>query len=261
MNHCAEGVVEMQTGLSEEKTLLENYAANYITSDDSSQQRLMRHLEMRVFKPYVNRGRALELGCEIGYMSELIAPLVDQLDIVDASELFLDRTRARNIPNARFFCSLFEEYVAEQPYEAVFASHVLEHLLDVQQVLKQVKAQMSPTGYLLVAVPNARAMSRQLARHMGLINDLYELTPNDLRGGHRRVYDRVTLNRELETAGFDVVALGGIFFKPLADFQMDKMIDSGILGEPQLEGLYRMGNEYPDMCADVYAIARPRAQA
>lgn len=248
-----------KTDLGTEKTLLENYAANYITSDDSSQQRLMRQLEIRVFRQYVDRGRALELGCEIGYMSELIAPLVDQLDIVDASERFLERTRARGIPNARFFCSLFEEYAAEQPYDAVFASHVLEHLLDVQQVLHRIRGLMSPKGHLLVAVPNARAMSRQLARHMGLIGDLYDLTPNDLRGGHRRVYDRVTLNRELEAAGFEVVAQGGIFFKPLADFQMDKMIDSGILGEPQLEGLYRMGHEYPDMCADVFAVARPKA--
>ncbi|MDD2702125.1 MAG: class I SAM-dependent methyltransferase [Sideroxydans sp.] len=247
------------TDLSHEKAMLEKYAADYITSDDSSQQRLMRQLEIRVFSQHMNRGRALELGCEIGYMSELLSPLVGQLDIVDASERFLERTRARGLPNAAFHCSLFEEYQSPQPYDSVFASHVLEHLLDVQQVLQMVKRVLKPSGLLFVAVPNARAQSRQLARHMGLIDSLYDLTPNDLRGGHRRVYDRVTLNRELESAGFEIIAQGGIFFKPFADFQMDKLIDSGILGEPQLEGLYRMGHEYPDMCADVYAIARPKA--
>ena len=113
------------TELKDEKALLESYASNYITSDDSSQQRLMRHLEVRVFKPYVDRGRALELGCEIGFMSELLAPMVDELDIVDASDLFLARTRARGIPNAKYFCSLFEEYSAERPYDSVIASHVL----------------------------------------------------------------------------------------------------------------------------------------
>lgn len=244
--------------LNDEKVLLEKYASNYITSDDSSQQRLMRQLEVRVFSQHMNRGRVLELGCEIGYMSELISPLVEQLDIVDASEQFLEQTKSRALPNARYFCSLFEEYAAESPYDAVFASHVLEHLMDVQQVLKVVKKSLLPEGFLFVAVPNARAMSRQLARHMGLIDSLYDLTPNDLRGGHRRVYDQVTLNRELESAGFDVIAQGGIFFKPFADFQMDKLIDLDVLGEPQLEGLYRMGYEYPDMCADVYAIARPK---
>lgn len=244
--------------LETEKKLLENYASNYITSDDSSQQRLMRHLEIRVFSQYMNRGRALELGCEIGYMSELLAPLVDQLDIVDASQLFLERTKARAIPNTRYFCSLFEEYKADCAYDAVFASHVLEHLLNVQEVLGMVRQSLAPQGLLFVAVPNARALSRQLARHMGLIDSLYDLTPNDLRGGHRRVYDQVTLRRDLEQAGFEIVVQGGILFKPFADFQMDKLIDTGILGEPQLEGLYRMGYEYPDMCADVYAIARAR---
>ena len=97
-----------QIELSNEKAMLEKYASDYITSDDSSQQRLMRHLEIRIFSQYMSRGKALELGCEIGYMSELIALLVDQLDIVDASESFLERTKARSIPNSLYFCSLFE---------------------------------------------------------------------------------------------------------------------------------------------------------
>lgn len=245
-----------QVELSNEKVMLEKYAADYITSDDSSQQRLMRDLEIRVFSQYINRGKALELGCEIGYMSELISPLVDQLDIVDASQSFLERTKARSIPNARYFCSLFEEYKSDCNYDSVFASHVLEHLFDVQQVLKMVRNSLASNGLLCVAVPNARALSRQLARQMGLISSLYDLTPNDLRGGHRRVYDQVTLRRELELAGFEIVVQGGIFFKPFADFQMDKLIDTEILGEPQLEGLFNLGYEYPDMCADVYAVAR-----
>lgn len=244
--------------LATEKSLLEKYASNYITSDDSSQQRLMRELEIRVFKQFINRGKALELGCEIGYMSELVSPLVDQLDIVDASEEFLKKTKARGIKNAQYFCSLFEEFKPQHHYDSVIASHVLEHLLDVQTVLKMVRSALSENGLLFVAVPNARALSRQLARHMGLIGSLYDLTPNDLRGGHRRVYDRVTLNREIETANFEIVAQGGIFFKYLADFQMDKMIDTGILGKSQLEGLFSLGNEYPDMCADIYVIARPK---
>jgi 2-polyprenyl-3-methyl-5-hydroxy-6-metoxy-1,4-benzoquinol methylase len=239
-----------------ERQLIEGYAANYITSNDSSQQRLMRALEIRTFRPYVTGGSSLELGCEIGYMSELIAALVDHLDIVDGSAEFLKQTEQRNIPNAKCHRCLFEEFQPKKHYDSVFASHVLEHLLDVPRVLRVVSQALSPQGCFFVAVPNARALSRQLARHMGLIDSLYSLTPNDLRGGHRRVYDRVSLNRELEAAGFEIVAQGGIFFKFLADFQMDQLIDSGILGEEQCEGLYKLGHEYPDMCADIYAIAR-----
>ena len=241
-----------------EKKLIENYASDYITSNDSSQQRLMRELEIRTFKPYMDRGRSLELGCEIGYMSELIAPLVDCLDVVDGSEEFIQQAKKRNIPNANYHCCLFEDLQPTHRYDSIFASHILEHLLDVPVVLNIVKNALTPKGCLFVAVPNARALSRQLARHMGLIDSLYSLTPNDLRGGHRRVYDRVSLNRELEAAGFEIIAQGGILFKFLADFQMDKMIDSGILGKEQCEGLFKLGHEYPDMCADIYAIARQK---
>jgi hypothetical protein len=37
---------------------------------------------------------------------------------------------------------------------------------------------------------------------------------------------------------------------------MDKLIDIGIVGAQQQEGLYRLGKEYPDLCADVYVTAR-----
>jgi 2-polyprenyl-3-methyl-5-hydroxy-6-metoxy-1,4-benzoquinol methylase len=241
-----------------EKKLIEDYASNYITSNDSSQQRLMRELEIRTFKPYLDRARALELGCEIGYMSELIAPLVDRLDVVDGSEEFIRQAKKRNIPNANYHCCLFEDFQPTHRYDSIFASHILEHLLDVPVVLNIARNALTPKGCLFVAVPNARALSRQLARHMGLIESLYSLTPNDLRGGHRRVYDRISLNRELEEAGFEIIAQGGILFKFLADFQMDKMIDSGILGKEQCEGLFKLGHEYPDMCADIYAIARQK---
>ena len=245
--------------LGSERLFVEGLAANYITSDDSSQLRLMRRLEVEVFQRYLAGGKALELGCEIGYMSELIAPVVDQLDIVDASHSFLEQVKRRAIPNARYFCSLFEEFQPDCQYDAVFASHVLEHLFDVQRVLSLVTESLTATGRFFVAVPNARAMSRQLARHMGIIDSLYELTENDLRGGHRRVYDHMTLRRELEAAGLEIITQGGIFFKPFADFQLDQLLDMGFLGDAQIEGLRKLGDEYPDMCADIYAVCRKKS--
>ncbi|MBI5134904.1 class I SAM-dependent methyltransferase [Candidatus Uhrbacteria bacterium] len=241
---------------SKEKKLLESYVPKYITSNDSSQQRLMRELAIRTFKPYLHGGRSMELGCEIGYMSELIARIVDHLDIVEGSEEFIERAKKRAIPNASYYYSLFEDFQPEPAYDSVFASHVLEHLYNVPLVLEMVKKALKPQGVFLVTVPNARALSRQLARHMGLITNLSDLTPNDLKGGHRRVYDLVSLKRELEYCGFEIITHGGILFKYLADFQMDQLIDLGILGKEQCDGLFSLGQEYPDMCADIYAVAR-----
>ena len=91
---------------------------------------------------------------------------------------------------------------------------------------------------------------------MGLIPDLKELTQNDFDHGHRRVYDRVSLNRDIENCGFTAIAQGGIMLKLLADFQMDRLINMGILQKPQISGLYKLGFEYPDLCGSLYSICR-----
>jgi len=133
---------------------------------------------------------------------------------------------------------------------------VLEHVHDAVDFLKLAGKLLTDDGLLFVVVPNARAASRQLARHMRLLDDLFVLTPNDINHGHRRVYDRTLLNRDIEAAGLLQIGQGGLLLKLLADFQMDKLIESGVLGEPQLEGLYKMGLEYPDLAGSLFSICR-----
>jgi len=216
----------------------------------------MRQLVVRTFAPLVHRGRALELGCSDGYMTELISQLVDTLDVIEGSEEFLKEAERRNLQNVRFIHALFEEFKSDIFYDEVFATYVLEHVLDPNRVLRMIHSVLKPSGLLFVVVPNSNALSRQLAYHMGLIKDLKSLTENDLKHGHRRVYDRVSLNRDLTEAGFVSISQGGVFLKLLADFQMDKLIDSGILQEPQLEGLYSLGFEYPDLCGSLFSVCR-----
>jgi 2-polyprenyl-3-methyl-5-hydroxy-6-metoxy-1,4-benzoquinol methylase len=240
----------------DEKDFVQSLVSNYVTSDNSSQSRSMRNLLIRAFAPYLRQdGRALELGCEVGYMTQLISPLVKELQVVDASEEFLEAVKKRNLVNVSCYCSLFEDLTPEpKAYDYIFMSHVLEHLQDPDKILKMVHKALAPSGRLFVAVPNALALSRQLAQAMGLIDDLYALTPNDIRGGHRRVYDHRTLNLELVNNGFEIIESGGVFLKPFADFQLDEMIDRGLIGQSQIDGLYKLGFVYPEFCADCYAI-------
>ena len=44
--------------------------------------------------------------------------------------------------------------------------------------------------------------------------------------------------------------------KILADFQMDKLIDMGILGNEQLEGLHKLGLQYPDLSGSLFTVCR-----
>ena len=238
---------------AKEKEFLNTLYAAY-SLDEAPQTQTMRMLIARTFSPYIKGGTALELGCSDGYMTEMLATHVDQLDVVDASENFIEGVEKRALPNVNFFCSLFEEFDTTTRYDYVFASFILEHVLDVQPVLKTVGKLLKRDGRFFAVVPNARALSRQLASHMGLIPELTTLTENDLKFGHRRVYDRIHFNRDMDAAGFSTIAQGGIMLKILADFQLDRLIGDGFLQDEHIDGLYRLGLEYPDLCGALFSI-------
>ena len=243
--------------LSSETKFLESLFENYIKSSDSSYLRLMRELMIRKCVPYIPKNAiAVEFGCEIGYMTSLISPLVKHLDVIEGSESFMKEAKKRNLENVDFHLQLFEEFDAQDKYDCAFASHVIEHLIDPQAVLKAILKGLKPGGCLFITVPNARAASRQLAQRMGLLDDLYALTPNDVRGGHRRVYNKDQIWVHVELSGFTVVETSGILFKPFCDFQMDYLIDSGFLQTEHLEGLYELGKDFKSLCGDIFICAQ-----
>jgi SAM-dependent methyltransferase len=239
-----------------EMSFLESVTATYVTSE-SPQDKLIKSLAVRTFRPFIRPGgRGLEFGCCDGFMTSLIADCVAQLDVADGSRTFIEMAKKRVQSNVTFFHTLFEDFEPAAKYDYIFASYVLEHVADPVAFLARARALLNPAGLLFIVVPNATALSRQLARHMGIVSDLYALTPNDRNHGHRRVYDRPILNGDIERAGLTQVAQGGLLLKLLADFQMDKMIAAGILGDAQIDGLYKMGLEYPHLAGSLFCVCR-----
>ena len=42
--------------------------------------------------------------------------------------------------------------------------------------------------------------------------------------------------------------------KPFADFQMDEIIAGGTLKDTHFEGLFRLGQRYPELAAVIYSV-------
>lgn len=217
---------------------------------------LARGYTFQTFSPFMTQpdAQVLEIGCSNGLMTELIANSAAHVDVVEASLRFLEEAQARSLPNVAFHHGLAEDFESERKYDYIFATFVLTHIENLDRFFEKVTELMAPTGRLFVAVPNARVLSRQLALHMGLLEDLYKLTENDRNHGHCRAFDRVRLDRELESRGLNPIARGGILLKPLADFQMDKLIEASILSEEHFRGLYSLGVEYPELCGTIYSV-------
>jgi 2-polyprenyl-3-methyl-5-hydroxy-6-metoxy-1,4-benzoquinol methylase len=140
-------------------------------------------------------------------------------------------------------------------YHNIFMTHVLEHVENPVRVLKRVNNEwLASGGRFFLACPNANAASRQIAVKMNLIDCNHGRTTDEEAHGHIRTYSLDLLECHARNAGLKVIHRGGIFFKPLANFQIDKAKAAGIIDDAYLEGCYALGQVYPDLCASIYLI-------
>src|SRR6186713_2700241 len=147
----------------------------------------------------------------------------------------------------KFINSLFEEAALPRKYDNIILTHVLEHLDNPVSVMKRINDEwLSDKGRFFLVCPNANAPSRQIAVKMGLITHNNAITPAEKEHGHRITYTLDTLERDATAAGLKVVHRSGIFFKALANFQWDRLLNTDIISKEYLEGCYELGQQYPD---------------
>ena len=221
---------------------------------------VLRTFMLRSFIPFMGNpsGKsALEMGCYKGEFTEMLTQYFDDLTVIEASGELVDYTRRRVGDQVKFIHSTFETYnEGVNQFDYIFLMHTLEHLDNPVLILKKVKSWLKDDGILYLVCPNANAPSRQIAVKMGLITHNSAITPGEREHGHRSTYSLDTLEREAVFAGLNIVSRGGIFFKALANFQFDKLMGTDILSNEYLEGCYKLGMLYPDLCASIYLICK-----
>lgn len=236
-----------------EAELADNAERKYEYSFDDT---LRRYL-LRTFLTFGASGKALELGCYLGGFTSHLIPHFPDLTIVDGATSALETARRRHGETLQYREGMLETIeLPEKTFEAVFLVHVLEHVDDPVRVLTRISTWLTPTGKLYLAVPNALAASRQLATRMGIIDHNTSVTPGERAQGHRRTYTMDRLQRDAKNANLTIEASGGVFFKPLANFQFDKLLNTDIINSDYLEACYSLGMDYPELTASIYAICK-----
>jgi len=241
---------------AQRRSLLESVAKTYRV--DSTQDDWIRRLCVRSMLPWLRAGDVgLEIGCSNGLMTEMLAQNLSQLTVVEAASDFFQAVQNRKLANVHVYHEMVEAFHPAQQFDCIFLTWVLTHIEDAQGLLSRIRTWLKPDGRLFIVTPNARVLSRQLALHMNLIQDLFALTENDRNHGHVRAYDRARLVAEAEQAGFQVIHQTGLMLKPLADFQMDELFESKLLTADHVQGLYRLGHEYPDLSSAIFLVCSP----
>lgn len=216
---------------------------------------VMHPFMIRSFEPFFNKGSLLELGSYKGDFTKRLVPLFDDISCVEASSIAVEEAKKRLGDQVSIFNSLFEKVKLPRQYDNVILTHVLEHLDDPVLVLKRINDEwLTEGGRFFLVCPNANAPSRQIAVKMGLVSHNSAVTPAEAEHGHRCTYSSDTLERDVSAAGLKVVHRSGVFFKALANFQWDKLLNTDIISKEYLEGCYMLGQQYPDLCSSIFLM-------
>jgi len=219
---------------------------------------VMHPLMMRAFEPFFvdfadNESEVLELGSYKGDFTKLLEKRFKYIRCIEGSKKAATEARMK-FPEVDIINSTFENTsLIIAPMDNIIMTHVLEHLDDPVAVMKIINDKWL-RGRFIVACPNANAPSRQIAVKMGLIDHNTAVTADEKAHGHLRTYTLDTLEADARKAGLKVVHRGGIFFKALANFQLDRVIQSNIISKEYLEGCYQLGQQYPDLCSSIFLV-------
>ena len=205
---------------------------------------------------------------EVGIGPDPLVKRVQQMPferfvIVEPAAAFLDGLRPTVAEDPRV--SLVEGYVeqcgqalgrlAPDGFDLAIVSSVLHETRDPAAILDVVRGHLAPGGSLFVTVPNAGSLHRLVAVEMGLIAKPGDLSERNRSLGQPIVFDAGTLRALLERCGFTVTASGGYMLKPFTHAQMMAVVGMAAPNLP--DALDTLGQRFPDMAAEIYAVAKP----
>jgi ribosomal protein S18 acetylase RimI-like enzyme len=218
---------------------------------------VMHHYMIESFKPHFVKGNCLELGSFKGDFTKRLIPYFDDITCVEASDEAIKISKQNLEDNITYYNSLFENVELPERYDNIILTHVLEHIDDPVGLLSRIKNEwLSEDGKLFLVCPNANAPSRQIAVKMGLIPYNSAITPAEAEHGHKITYTLDTLERDTKLGGLNAIHRSGIFFKALANFQWDQLLNTDIISKEYLDGCFQLGQQYPNLCSSIMLICK-----
>jgi 2-polyprenyl-3-methyl-5-hydroxy-6-metoxy-1,4-benzoquinol methylase len=207
------------------------------------------------FDPFFKTGNVLELGSFRGDFTRRLLERFSDVTCVEASDKALNDAKIKLGTGPTFINSTFDDLRLPRQYDNIVLTHVLEHLDNPVSVLGRINREwLAHDGRLFLVCPNANAPSRQIAVKMGLITHNAAVTVSEAEHGHRCTYTLDTLERDSVAAGLKVVHRSGIFFKALSNFQWDELLKTNIISKSYLEGCFKLGQQYPDLCSSIFLL-------
>lgn len=138
----------------------------------------------------------LDLGCGDGSNLGWLAGYAEHLFASDYHALRVARAAQLGAAETLFIADATDYPAADGSFDLIFFNHVLEHIPDDLQALREARRILAEDGLLVIGVPNEGAFFWQLA---------YRLQPDFLRDSdHVQFYTAASLSARCREAGLTV---------------------------------------------------------
>ncbi len=204
----------------------------------------------RILKYTKKSNSILELGLGHGITTKIFSNYFKRHVVLDASPAVIESFKKR-FPDCcpEIIETYFEKFVGDEKFDVIVLGFVLEHVDNPIEIMAYYKKFLAPKGKMFLTVPNAEVLNRRLGFLAGILPDIQMLSEHDLFCGHKRYYTVKSLTEEVQSAGYKIVRMEGIYLKPFTTSQMISLnFDKNII-----EALCKVGVEYPELCCGILA--------
>ena len=239
------------------KNELDEYVAAYEgkTIYDVDNQIILNWYPRRIIEASLGAKSLLELGLGHGITSKIFAPHFDRHVILEGSPAVISRFKLVE-PNysGEIIETYFEDFETNEKFDIIVLGFILEHVDNPVQILKHYKKFLAPNGKFFITVPNAKSLNRRLGYSAGFLQNINELSENDLEQGHKRYYTIKSLTEEINQVNFIIEKMEGIYLKPfttkqILSLQLDKKI---------IDSMCTVGIEFPELCLGILTQVREK---
>lgn len=195
-----------------------------------------------------NLNHILDLGIGNGTAVLELDKYVKRHVVIEGSEKLIDDFKSsNNVNDMKLVHSYFEEFKTEEKFDVIVFGFILEHVDDPKSLLEQYSKFLKPNGEMYIMVPNWEALNKKIAYYAGMIANMHVMTDTDKALGHQTIFNIDIIKDIVLSSGLIIEKLEGLFLKPIASSQMQKLE----FNEQIYEALIECGISYPELSAGI----------